>query len=80
MPTRRRSEAAEGAQRRRAPKKVDRSTAGGDIPVGFIFDEIYKAVVTAGAKKVAPQEVEQLKAHLDGASKSLKTIARKLEK
>jgi hypothetical protein len=80
MPAKRKVKAMKNTSARSAKKKVKGHASGGDIPVGFIFDEIYRAVTEADVKKAAPQEIEQLKAHLDGASKQLKAIARKLNR
>jgi len=80
MPARRKVKATKNAHPRAARKKMNGPASGGDISLGFIFDEVYRTVAEAGAKKVAPQELEQLKAHLDGATNQLKTIGRKLGK
>jgi hypothetical protein len=59
--------------------KIHRPPSRGNIPVSFIFEGIYQTAAKGEAKKVAPQEVAQLKIHLDGAVKQLQIIARKLE-
>lgn len=51
----------------------------GRIPVADLFRGIYETAASAEAKKLAPEELDQLKGHLDGAVTMLQTIAKKIQ-
>ncbi len=38
----------------------------GKIPLDLLFKGIYETVASSEAKKVSPEHLQQLKAHLDG--------------
>jgi hypothetical protein len=52
---------------------------GGRISVHLLFEGIYGTVASSGdAKKYAPEQLEQLKVHLDGALKEMHAIEDKI--
>jgi len=51
----------------------------GKIPVADLFNGIYQTAASAEAKKVAPNELAQLKEHLGAAVNTLQTIANKIK-
>lgn len=72
-------EAAKGLPPEFRSGEMHRPTTRGRIPVSAVFEGIYQTAAKGEAKKAAPEEVAQLKVHLDGALKQLQAITRKLE-
>ena len=60
-------------------RKMHRPTSKGHIPVSVFFDGIYETAAKSEAKRFAPDELAQLKVHLDGALKQLQAMSRKMQ-
>ncbi len=60
-------------------KKFIRPPKEGKLPLSLIFDSIYQRVATSEAKTLAPQDLAELKTHLDGALRQIQAVSDKIK-